>query len=359
MNKSLNKTMIGLFVVGAVAVLLLAIAFLGSGKYFTEKSTYLMVFEGSVKGLNVGAPVVLRGVRVGSVSDIRMHFDNTTKAITILVYADFEKDKILTVNMDTDLTKKPGNEALHVFMKELIRHGLRAQLEMQNIVTGQLQIALDFYPDKPAAYKEIDTDVPEIPTIPTPLQELTRKLVNLPIEEILINVNSAMDGISKLVQSPELKESISNLDTAMKDMQSLLHNMDAQFKPLSTDLSVTIKDTHKLVQNLNEQVTLLGSDLDKTIVDGQRLIQKTENSVDSISVELIDLIDTATSAAKKVEKVVEQLEIEVKADSGLMYHVTEFLNEVEKLARSLRILTDYLERHPEALLSGKGNAKGD
>ena len=69
-------------------------------------------------------------------------------------------------------------------MKELIARGLRAQLEMQSIVTGQLQIALDFYPDKPAVYTGIDKTVQEIPTIPTPLQELTKKLESLPIEEI-------------------------------------------------------------------------------------------------------------------------------------------------------------------------------
>jgi len=120
-------------------------------------------------------------------------------------------------------------------MRQLIEGGLRAQLEMQSIVTGQLQIALDFYPDKPAVYAEIDKTVQEIPTIPTTLQQLTKKLESLPLEEIFNKVNLALDGVANLVQSPELKESVANLNTALKDVQSLVRNVDAQVKPLSAD----------------------------------------------------------------------------------------------------------------------------
>ena len=80
-----NKTMIGLFVVGAIALVVVAIGVLGSGKLFRESVPYVMVFEGSVKGLNVGAPVVFRGVKIGAVSIIRMRADYATKAMTILV----------------------------------------------------------------------------------------------------------------------------------------------------------------------------------------------------------------------------------------------------------------------------------
>ena len=89
MSKPVNKTMIGLFVVGAIALVVVAIGVLGSGKLFKESIPYVMVFEGSVKGLNVGSPVVFRGVKIGSVSDIRMRFNYATKAMTILVYVGF------------------------------------------------------------------------------------------------------------------------------------------------------------------------------------------------------------------------------------------------------------------------------
>lgn len=360
MSKPVNKTMVGLFVVGAIALLVVAIGVLGSGKFFTERLTYVMVFEGSVKGLNVGAPVVFRGVKIGAVSNIEMHFDYKTKAMTIMVYSEFEQGKVHTVNPpDEDLAKALGKGLHYVVMRELIGRGLRAQLEMQSIVTGQLQIALDFFPDKPAIYTGIVKTVQEIPTIPTPLQELTKKLERLPIDEIFNKVNLAMDGIANLVQSPELKESVANLNTTLKDMQSLLRNVDAQVKPLSAGLSETIRDTQKLVRNADTQVASLGTNLNEAIADGRKLIKNVDGSVDSVKVSAVEMINSTTAAIKEAEKVLEELQATAKTDSVLMYRLTESLREVEKSARSLRTLTDYLERHPEALLGGKGESGGN
>ena len=243
-------------------------------------------------------------------------------------------------------------------MKELIARGLRAQLEMQSIVTGQLQIALDFYPDKPAVYTGIDKTVMEIPTIPTPLQQLTKKLESLPIEEIFNNANSAMAGIAKLVQSPELKDSIANLNIALKDVQTLVRNVDAQVKPLSAGLSETIRDTQKLIKNADSQVASLGTNLNEAIGDGRKLIRNVDGSVESIKVNLDGTLSTATSALEEARKLIQDLESSAREDSSLMYRLNETLREVGKAARSLSTLTDYLERHPEALLGGKGDGGG-
>jgi paraquat-inducible protein B len=358
MSKPVNKTMIGLFVVGAIALLVVAIGVLGSGKLFKVSVPYVMVFEGSVKGLNVGSPVVFRGVKIGSVSSIRMRADYATKAMTILVYSDFDPSQIEVVNMDEATAKEIIRKDRYANMRELIGRGLRAQLEMQSIVTGQLQIALDFYPDKPAVYTGVVKTVQEIPTIPTPLQQLTKKLESLPIEEIFNKVNLAMDGIAKLVQSPEIKESVANLNIALKDVQSLVRNVDAQIKPLSAGLSETIRDTQKLVKNADSQVASLGTNLNEAIGDGRKLIRNVDGSVESIKVKLDGTLSTATLALKQGEQLIQELTSSAREDSTLMYRLTETLREVEKAARSLSTLTDYLERHPEALLGGKGDGGG-
>jgi paraquat-inducible protein B len=355
--------MIGLFVVGAIALLVVAIGVLGSGKLFKESTPYVMVFEGSVKGLNVGSPVVFRGVKIGSVSNIRMRFNYATKVMTIVVFSDFDPSQIEVINVDEATAKKLTSakntlEARYANMRELIAGGLRAQLEMQSIVTGQLQIALDIYPDKPAVYTGIVTTVEEIPTIPTPLQQLTKKLESLPLEEIFNKVNLALDGIAKLVQSPELKESIANLNTTLKDVQTLIRNVDAQVKPLGAGLSETIRDTQKLVKNADSQVASLGTNLNEAIGDGRKLIRNVDGGVESLKVKLDGTISTATAALEESRKLVQDLGASASADSALMYRLTETLREVEKAARSLSTLTDYLERHPEALLSGKGDGGG-
>jgi paraquat-inducible protein B len=160
MSKPANKTMIGLFVVGAIVLVVVAIGVLGSGKFFTQKFTYFMVFEGSVTGLNEGSPLVFRGVKIGAVSNILMYFNFATKVPTVLVYVESEKAHVIPYNIDQATAEKLRMQGQYVFMKELIARGLRAQLEMQSIVTGQLQIALDFYPDKPAVYTGIVKTVP-------------------------------------------------------------------------------------------------------------------------------------------------------------------------------------------------------
>lgn len=358
MSKPVNKTMIGFFVVGAIALIVVAIAVLGSGKFFQERFKYVMIFEGSVKGLNKGAPVVLRGVKIGAVSDIQMHFDYSTKAITILVYAEFEKGRVLTVNLYEEVAKTLGKETQYTVMRELVQRGLRAQLEMQSIVTGQLQITMDFYPDKAAVYKGIDKAVQEIPTIPTPLQELTRKLETIPFDEIFNKANSAIAGIDKLVQSPELKETVVNFNTALKDVQLLIRNVNDQVKPLSAAVSETVRDTQKLIRNADTQVSSLGPNLNGAIGDARKLIKNVDGTVDDVRVGVVDIVKAAAVAIKELEKVLEDIRATAKSDSFLMYRVTESLGEVEKAARSLRILTEYLERHPEALLSGKGDSGG-
>jgi paraquat-inducible protein B len=358
MSKPVNKTMIGLFVVGAIALVVVAIAVLGSGKFFKKQFTYYMVFEGSVKGLNIGSPVVFRGVKIGAVSDIHMHLNYETKELSIVVYINSEQSQVEAASIDEALAEKIKRQGQYVMMQEFIDRGLRAQLEMQSIVTGQLQIALDFHPDRPAVYKEIDKEVREIPTIPTPIQQLTKRLEGLPLEEIVNNLNSAADGIAKFVQSPELKESVVNLNIALKDVQSLVRNVDAQIQPLSAQLSETIRDIQKLVKETDVQVASLGTNLNAAIGDGRKLIQDTDGSLQSVKVNLDGTISQATSALKQAELLIQELQVSVRADSSLMYRFNETLREVEKAARSLRTLTDYFERHPEALISGKGDAGG-
>ena len=350
--------MIGLFVVGAIALVVVAIGVLGSGKLFKVSIPYVMVFEGSVKGLNVGAPVVFRGVKIGSVISIRMRADYAAKAFKVLVYTDFDPSQIEIVNADKAALTKPNLEARYANMRDLMARGLRAQLEMQSIVTGQLIIALDFYPDKPAVYAGIDKTIQEIPTIPTPLQELTKKLESLPIEDIFKKLDLALDGIAKLVQAPELKESIVNLNIALKDVQTLVRNVDAQVKPLSAEVSETLRDTRKLIKNADAQVASLGTSLNETLGDGRKLIRNVDGSVESVKVNLDGTLSTATSALKQAQKLFQDLDSSAAPDARLMYQLTETLVEVQKAARSISTLADYFERHPEALLSGKGDAGG-
>jgi len=142
MSKPVNKTLIGVFVTVAIALIVITVLMLGSGRLFRHYPKYVMYFEGSVKGLSIGSPVLFRGVRVGSVTDIGMEFNLSDLSILIPVYAEFGESKSNVSNSDM-LT---GDRAVmrQELTKALINKGLRAQLELQSVVTGQHILAFIF-----------------------------------------------------------------------------------------------------------------------------------------------------------------------------------------------------------------------
>src|SRR5260221_8187589 len=148
MGKKINPTLIGLFVVGAIAVAVGGVIVFGSGQYFKHTEKFVMFFPGSVNGLSIGAPVKFKGVDIGSVTDIRlvMHRDqDVDQQLTIPVYVETNPSKISVDGTRLEMTD-PKNLAL------LIEHGLRAQLQSQSLVTGMLFVQIDFFPETEVTY---------------------------------------------------------------------------------------------------------------------------------------------------------------------------------------------------------------
>ena len=338
MSKPANKTVIGIFVVGAIALAVIAIVVLGSGKLFKKTSAAVCYFEGSVGGLNVGAPVVFRGVKIGTVTEVAFRFDPKKVSVTIPVFIELEQRR-------KGVTKK---ETIETF-KQLIDRGLKAQLEMQSIVTGQLQIALDFYPDKPAKYVKADPDYFEIPTIQSPFQELTKKIEKIPIDEIFQKVLSAVEGIEKVVNSPEITETLHSINQAAKEI-----------KPMASNLQETVKDVRKLVQNVDNRIGPLASSIEGTVNDYGKLARDAGSKIDTLSLGLSDTIKEIQKAVSGIEKTLVEAQLTLaqarqtlSEDSTLSYEIAETLQELQKGARSIRLLADGLKRQPESVIWGK------
>jgi paraquat-inducible protein B len=356
MSKAPNKTMIGLFVIGAIALLVLAIGILGSGRFFQERYTYVLVFEGTVSGLNVGAPVNFRGVRVAEVSDVQIHFDIEEQDMIVLVFVQFLKGT-LGRNTYDELVQRG---ATHVeVMDGLVERGLRARLELQSLVTGQLGIGLDFFPDRPAVYTNIAPEIPEIPTIPTTLQALAQTLQEIPLHEIVENINRSLESIAAVVHAPEFTQAIVNINAAVQDAQHLIRNVDAQIQPLSTELTATLRDSRTLIGHANEQIVALGTSLNQAVGDGRSLIHQASENISTLSREFQEAMATVSRAIESMEGLVAELRVSARADSALMFQVRETLREIEKMAMTLRSFADQLDRHPESLLRGKGSPRGN
>ncbi|MCE5336512.1 MAG: MlaD family protein, partial [Desulfobacteraceae bacterium] len=166
MSAKTNPKLIGAFVLGAAALVVAAVVTFGSGKLFSDRERCVLFFDSSVKGLSVGAPVLFRGVKVGSVVDISLVFDSQDVTFRIPVVIEVEFDRVTEAHADP--RKKPDANSERVLLKKLIEKGLRAQLNTQSFLTGQLYVMIDLFPDSAVRLTGIKSNYVELPTIPSP-----------------------------------------------------------------------------------------------------------------------------------------------------------------------------------------------
>ncbi len=334
MSKPVNKTLIGVFVLGAATLIVIAVLIFGSGKFFSPVKKFVMVFEGSVKGLNVGAPVIFRGVKIGEVTDIKLRVNPKDLTVVIPVYVEINPRLYDVSEEHKPLMKE--TEKKYVYIKPLIEKGLKAQLQMQSFVTGQLMINLDFYPDKPIKLAGLDKKYPEIPTTPTSMQELTKTLQELKLDDLFKKITSAVDGIEEIVNSPEMKGSLVSLNHTLKDADKLIVSLDGRIGPLVADMRNTLEATRGTLAN----------------------IEKSFSMEEGVPAQLGETMKKADKTLEQAEKTLATIQITAKDAGNVGYELNRTLRELSEAARSIRFLADYVERHPEALLKGKPASEG-
>jgi paraquat-inducible protein B len=373
--KRANPAVIGGFIVGAVVLAVAGVMIFGSGKLFAETIKCVMYFEGAIQGLYVGTPVNFRGVKVGSVTSIKMQFDRQNLAIRIPVIVDFPKGTGSTMELLNADPTAPQDA-----LAALVERGLRAQLQTDSLLTGLLFIQLDLHPatspDAAPRGAMIDpaTRLLEIPTVPTTLQEVSNtirrvldKLAELPLEEMLHSVEGTLLGINRLVNAPELQEAIRGLNVTLTGMQQVMEHADTQVAQVASSATTALGSLNKAatdIQQLAQQTQQLGQHVDKqlgqvassaatTLGQVGKLTQTVNTQVLSLAT---SLGDTATGALNAIERLRETLTAAqqlVTPSAPVGYELVKTLRELSETARSLRILANYLERHPNALVFGR------
>ncbi len=333
MSKQANTKLIGGFVIGAVVLVVSGILLFGSTKFFSHQKEFVLFFQDSVKGLNIGAPVDFRGVNIGTVKDIKIVLNKKDFSLLIPVFIEIDPERIALGGTESELRKLVEKKEKKTFMQLLIKRGLKAQLAMQSLVTGQLGVHLDFYPDKPVRLVGTEPSYTEIPTTESSLSALSKTLENIPLAEIADKVEKALDGIEKLVNSPDLKETLVSLHKTVDEAHVFLGHLDGQVKPLATSTQLTLSEAKKLFSNAAQLASNLNSRIPGLIAS----LEGTSKSADV----------TMKGANNAVERF-------AGANSPLRLEMIKTLNEFSAAARSFRILAEYLENHPEALIKGKG-----
>lgn len=336
MSAKANKTLIGVFVLGALALALGAIVALGSGLFFTKTQRCIMFFPNSVAGLEVGAPVVFRGVPIGAVKEISIEADPAHLKFYIPVVVELLGGKIKLErgkerNDGSTTLYQARNEAPGNLLEQLIQKGLRAQLVTQSFVTGQLAVSLDLMPDTPVRLVG-GTDLPEIPTVPSTFEKLTETIKQLPLQELVDRLIGAVTGIETLVNSPQLKAMPSKIDSALNTGNELLLEIREKVGPMAKTLDAAIANYSLLATNLDHRSEGLSASakstltsLDATLKDGRSAINSFQKIVNSNSPTVTDL--------------------------------NRALAEISNAARAIREFANFLERHPEALIQGKGGPR--
>jgi paraquat-inducible protein B len=339
MAKQANRMMIGGFVVAAVFILAASLVVFGSGKFFKETERFVLYFDGSVKGLSVGAPVLFQGVQIGSVKSIVIRTHPKKLKAQIPVTIEIEPARFEMGGDGRGVRRDPAES-----VPKLIDMGLRAVLTMQSLITGQLMIECDFYPDTPVNLRDMDHEYIEIPTIPSTTERLAQSLQRLDIDALQKNLDSTLSGIDRLVNSPDLAAAILALKETLIELRQVAAKIDDRIGPMADNLDGTLSDARKLVNNTDQRMAPLAENMNGAVRDFRRLARNADARFKRVS----RSADRAMNAARGV----------MSEDAPLVVELSETLQEVAAAARAFRQLALYLEQHPEALIQGRGGSKG-
>lgn len=326
MSKESNPAMIGGFVVGAITLLVAATMIFGGSELLKAKQKYVTYFDGSVKGLRVGSSVLFRGVRVGYVTDINLVASIETLEARIPVVYEIEPDKFLFIK-NKQVLKGSNAEKAAPGIDAWIKAGLRAQLDTESFVTGQLVIELDFVPDSPAEFLNETLPYEEIPSVTSGIAQIIedaqRFVADLQSEidakEFGEKINSILTGVDEIANSQELRAALAGADTLINSETT--QRIPAEISTALTELNAAIAEAKTLLTSANSNIGPVFEDLASTLEEAEGLLRAARTQIDGESVLAVRLGQT--------------------------------MEEVSDAARSIRTLADYLERHPEALIRGK------
>jgi paraquat-inducible protein B len=369
MSRPANKKLIGGFVLGATVLLVVAVVIFGSGKIFSKTIPVVFYFEGSVKGLDIGAPLVIRGVKVGAVTDVQLVYNPKDQSVRIPVHGEIDPEKIMRVGGVIFKGKEQAEN-----LRSLIDHGLRAQLQIQSIVTGQLMVNLDFLPRTPANLVGKDQKENEIPTVPTVMQEISQKLQEVDINKLIDRFVSVLEGMDRVINSPELRAATKDMGPTLNEAKRLLASVNEEFKPM-------VKDTRSLIQNVDkvvvkvdrrfdplvakiegtlDEVGPMASDLKKILakVDGtleetRKLVENVNGQVGPVAADLKKALADAQSALAQAQKTLAAAETNFTEGSEFYHAVNEALQGANEASRAAQLLIEYLQRHPDSVIWGK------
>jgi paraquat-inducible protein B len=338
MAKRSNPKLIGAFVVSAIALAIAGAIAFGGTQFLVTKHKAILYFEGSVAGLNVGAPVNFRGVKVGTVTNIEINYDIDKQTLDIPV----------EIEIVPSLIHVTSGQRSERNIQKLVERGLRAQLVVQSLVTGQASIEFDFHPETPIRLVGGTTGLPELPTIPSSMAALQA------------NVTAVLEKISKMPLdqiSQQVSDAIGELQQTLTSATSLIKKVDTDIGPTLTNLQDTSEQAKQLMATANDRMQMRDGEplqtLNDTLTDYGDLARQLQGKTNILSGDLQTTLNTLNSALAQINDVATLLERDMSKNPALLTQTTDTLREFKAMAAAIRAFAEYIQRNPNALLTGK------
>ncbi|MCX5869948.1 MAG: MlaD family protein [Deltaproteobacteria bacterium] len=338
MSKKANSTRIGAFVVLSFALLVTGIVVFGGGHLFSNKDTAIIYFEGSLQGLNVGAPVAYRGITIGEIKEIQIDVDAATYQITVPVLISLIPDKVMKVEGKNNTQQ---THDINTFLKTMCDRGLRATLKTQSLLTGKLYIDLAIHENTEAIYHDKNGKYLEIPAIPSQMQQMTQAMQSLDFPELAAKFSNTMAALEKMsitleqaLNSEDSKKNLAVFFASLDRFHSILSKFDENLLPLTNKLDTSLDKVSQLSDTTNK---MIGH------IDGQ---------VEPFFVTMNATMHDMGVAMRTTEALMADLKQTTATDSPLYYHLTESIGELGKAAKSMRAFTESLDRNPQRLIFG-------
>jgi paraquat-inducible protein B len=318
MSKRVSPTVIGAFVVASFAILVVALIVVGSGRMFTKPVRFICMFQGNLNGLKVGAPVKVRGVQIGTVAQIKLRLSPSegrlrpdVKELRLPVIIDVDRSQILARGATGEALETGG-------FRDMLKQGMRAQLNTESLLTGLLYIDLDLHPgatmnlalEPGGPYREIPTIQTDLAQLQEQLTKTLDKFQKIDFQALVASITDAANSIKTLTGSPELKATleslkgtVANLNQAINSARGILNNANSKIGPLVADLRQS------------------SDEADKTMKDTRAALVSLQQTLDP--------------------------------NSPLAVHLNQTLNQLSETGRSLEEFTDYLQRNPDSLIRGR------
>jgi paraquat-inducible protein B len=338
MAKRSNPKLIGAFVVSAIALAIAGAIAFGGTQFLVTKHQAILYFEGSVAGLNVGAPVNFRGVKVGTVTNIEINYDIDKQTLDIPV----------EIEIVPSLIHVTSGQRSERNIQKLVERGMRAQLVVQSLVTGQASIEFDFHPETPIRLVGGTTGLPELPTIPSSMAALQA------------NVTAVLEKISKMPLdqiSQQVSDAIGELQQTLTSATSLIKKVDMDIGPTLTNLQDTSEQAKQLMATANDRMQMRDGEplqtLNDTLTDYGDLARQLQGKTNILSGDLQTTLNTLNSALAQINDVATLLERDMSKNPALLTQTTDTLREFKAMAAAIRAFAEYIQRNPNALLTGK------